>query len=98
LPSGATTIHTTELKRFLDEHNPVLIDTVYNSWSRSIPGAVRLKNAGRGGSTSDVMQDWLRKKMHVLTTGDFATPIVVIGWNSERFDGRNLTLRLAALG
>jgi hypothetical protein len=36
--------------------------------------------------------------MHVLTTGDFATPIVVIGWNSERFDGRNLTLRLAALG
>ena len=25
-------------------------------------------------------------------------PIVAVGWNSERFDGRNLSLRLAALG
>jgi adenylate cyclase len=95
---GATTIHTVELKRFLDEHKPVLIDTLYHSWGRSIPGAVGLKNAGRGGSTSDSMQDRLRKKMQVLTTGDLATPIVVIGWNSERFDGRNLSLRIAALG
>lgn len=36
--------------------------------------------------------------MQVLATGDLATPIVVNGWNSERFDGRNLALRLAALG
>jgi rhodanese-related sulfurtransferase len=44
------------------------------------------------------MQDRLRKKMQVLTTGDLTTPIVVIGWNSERFDGGNLALRLVALG
>ena len=44
------------------------------------------------------MQDRLRKKMQVLAMGDPTTPIVVIGWNSERFDGRNLALRLAALG
>jgi hypothetical protein len=25
-------------------------------------------------------------------------PVVAVGWNSERFDGRNLALRLAALG
>ena len=26
------------------------------------------------------------------------TAVVAVGWNSERFDGRNLALRLAALG
>jgi hypothetical protein len=33
-----------------------------------------------------------------LTTGDLNRPIVTVGFNSERFDGRNLALRLAALG
>jgi adenylate cyclase len=36
--------------------------------------------------------------MQELTKGDRATPIVAAGFNSERFDGRNLALRLAALG
>ena len=36
--------------------------------------------------------------MQELTKGDFSTPIVAVGWNSERFDGRNLALRLVALG
>lgn len=36
--------------------------------------------------------------MHELTKGDLGTPIVALGWNSERFEGRNLALRLAALG
>jgi adenylate cyclase len=40
----------------------------------------------------------LRKKMQVLTKGDLSAPIVAVGWNSERFDGRNLALRFAALG
>ena len=33
-----------------------------------------------------------------LTTGDLNRPIVAVGFNSERFDGRNLALRLVALG
>jgi adenylate cyclase len=33
-----------------------------------------------------------------LTYGDLAHPIVAMGFNSERFDGRNLALRLVALG
>ena len=33
-----------------------------------------------------------------LTGGDLNKPIVAVGWNSERFDGRNLALRLVALG
>jgi adenylate cyclase len=44
------------------------------------------------------MQDRLRSKVRKLTTGDLNRPIVTVGFNSERFDGRNLALRLAALG
>ena len=40
----------------------------------------------------------MRKKIQALTKGDFAKPIVAVGWNSERFDGRNLALRRVALG
>jgi hypothetical protein len=36
--------------------------------------------------------------MQRLTAGDLMRPIVAVGWNSERFDGYNLALRLAALG
>jgi adenylate cyclase len=36
--------------------------------------------------------------MRELTGSDLNHPIVAVGWNSERFDGRNLALRLAALG
>jgi adenylate cyclase len=36
--------------------------------------------------------------MDELTAGDFHRPVVAVGWNPERFDGHNLTLRLAALG
>ena len=80
------------------KRKPIVIDPLLYSWGRSIPGAVGLKRRGHGGSTSDAMQDRLRKKMQALTKGDLATPIVAVGWNSERFDGRNLALRLVALG
>jgi hypothetical protein len=36
--------------------------------------------------------------MQALTKGDLAAPIVAVGCNSERFDGRNLALRPVALG
>jgi len=37
-------------------------------------------------------------KMRELTGGNLSKPTVAVGWNSERFDGRNLALRLVALG
>jgi adenylate cyclase len=95
---GAATIHTAEILRLLDERKPIVIDPLLYFWGRSIPGTVGLKNAGHGGSTSDAMQDRLRQKMQALTKGDLLVPIVAVGWNSERFDGRNLALRLVALG
>ena len=47
---------------------------------------------------SDTTQDRLRRKMAQLTNDNSLTPIVVVGWNSEHFDGWNLALRIAALG
>jgi hypothetical protein len=95
---GARTIHTGDLARLLAEARPVVIDTATNSWGRSFPGAIGMKYAGIGGSFADAAQDRLRAKLRELTAGDPARPIVAVGFNSERFDGRNLALRLAALG
>ena len=95
---GARTIRTAELVALLANVRPLVIDTVSNSWGRSIPGAVGLRFSGLGGSFADEAQDRLRRKVGELTSGDLDRPVVAVGWNSERFDGRNLALRLAALG
>jgi adenylate cyclase len=95
---GVRTIRTGDLVAHLAEAHPMVIDTLTYSWGRSIPGAVGLRLSGLGGSFSDETQDRLRRKMAELTAGDLSRPIVAVGWNSERFDGRNLALRLAALG
>lgn len=94
---GVTTIRTAELERMLADQSPIIIDSLLYSWGRSIPGAVGLKHAGWSANTSDVTQDRLRRKVQELTKGDLSKPIVAVGWNSERFDGRNLALRLVAL-
>jgi adenylate cyclase len=93
---GATTIRTDQLERFLTDRKPIVIDPMQYWWGRSIPGAVGLKNVG--SSFAGEMQDRLRRKMWELTSGDLDKPIVALGWNSERFDGCNLALRLVALG
>jgi adenylate cyclase len=95
---GAAMIKTAELVRFLAERKPIVIDTALYSWGRSLSGAIGLKNAGLGGNLSDSAQDHLKAKMQELTKGDLTVPIIAVGWNSERFDGRNLALRLVALG
>jgi adenylate cyclase len=95
---GVRTIRTADLVQFLATARPLVVDTVLSSWNRSIPAAVGLQFAGLGGSFTDEAQDHLRSKMQKLTGGDLRRPIVTIGWNAEHFDGRNLALRLAALG
>jgi hypothetical protein len=47
---------------------------------------------------SDEYQGRLGSKMQRLTHGDRNMPMVAMGWNSERYQGRNLALRLVALG
>jgi adenylate cyclase len=95
---GARTIRTMDLSRLLAVSRPLVVDTMSYWWGVSIPGSVGLKYAGSGGILADTTQDRLRIKMHELTACDFKRPIVAVGWNTERFDGRNLSLRLVALG
>jgi adenylate cyclase len=73
---GVTTIHTADLSRLPAEARPVVIDTVTDSWGRSLPGAVGLRFAGLGGRLADAAQDHLRAKMQQLTAGDLRRPIV----------------------
>ena len=75
-----------------------MIDTLWYALGRSLPGATGLLESGIGGTFSDATQARLRSKIADLTKGDTSLPIVVVGWNSERFDGYNLALRLVALG
>jgi adenylate cyclase len=95
---GVQTVRTADLVTLLTQRKPVVVDTASHSWGRSIPNAVGLVKSGRGGSFSDMTQDRLRRKVRELTKSDPSSPIVVVGWNSERFDGWNLALRLVALG
>lgn len=91
-------MRTPDLVRLTTNDQPIVIDTLTCTWGRSIPGAVGLKYAGLGRSYTDGAQDRLRAKLRDLSAGDLDRPIVAAGWNSERFDGRNLALCLAALG
>jgi adenylate cyclase len=95
---GATTILTTELETLLAERNLLVVDTMLYFWGHSIPGAVGLAGSGRGGELSGPMTERLGQKLREMTRNDLSAPIVAMGWNSERFDGRNLALRMAALG
>jgi adenylate cyclase len=93
---GARTIRTTDLAKLIEQRKPLLLDTVY--WGQSLPGAIGLWGAGIGGSTSDQFQERLARKVRQLTNGDSTVPIVAVGFNAERYQGRNLALRLVALG
>jgi tetratricopeptide (TPR) repeat protein len=93
---GAQTIRTSDLVTLLRQRKPLVLDM--HPWGPTIPGAIGLSETGIGGSLSDEYQERLRRKMDQLTGGNRAVPIVTVGWNAERYQGRNLALRLAALG
>ncbi len=95
---GAATIRTEDLTRLLAGRTPTIVDTMEAFSGRSLAGAVGLAESGWGTSVADPMQDRLRREMAELTGGDRTRVIVVVGWSSERFGGRNLALRLVALG
>ena len=93
-----TTIRTLQLATLLMDAKPTIVDTVEYLRKRSIPGSVGLRGVGIGGNFADHAQHRLGRRMEELTGGDLSKPIVAVGWNSERFGGYNLALRLVALG
>ena len=94
--SGAMVIRTDALQRMLAEDHPLVMDAT--ATGRSLPGAIILGDPFTGGRLDDDKQERLRRKVQALTEGDLARPIVVLGWNAERWGSRNLALRLVALG
>ena len=94
---GARTIRTLELATMVEQRKPLVLDASV-PWGASVPGAVGLWGSGVGGSVSDEHQGRLGRKVQQLTQGDRNMPMVAMGWNSERYQGRNLALRLVALG
>jgi adenylate cyclase len=93
---GARTVRTAEVAVMLERRRPLVIDT--KAFGKSIPGAVGLSGAGIGGALSDEYQARLKQKMDQLTRGNRTVPIITVGVNAERFEARNLALRLAVLG
>jgi adenylate cyclase len=94
---GAETLGTGALATLLKRHTPLVIDTLGHFWGTSLPNAIGLPNSGVGGRLTDSLQGRLERIMQKLTGGDRSMPIVAVGFNSERFDGRNLAIRLTAL-
>ena len=94
---GARTIGAHDLAIMLEERKPLIIDASI-PWGESVPGAIGLLGVGVGGSVTDEYQGRLGSKMQELTHGDQNLPVVVMGWNAERYQGRNVALRLVALG
>lgn len=94
---GAHTVGTGELVQSMEADAPLLIDI--NPNGVALPGAVLLPwGPFIGGSFDDQVQQQLRRRMHVLTGGDLARPVVVVAWNAESVSAHNLVLRLVALG
>jgi adenylate cyclase len=93
---GVRTIRTQDLAVLLERRKPLVVDVI--PWGRSVPKAIGLWGSGIAGSITDKYQDRLRQKMQQLTGGDRGIPIVTVAWNAERYHGRNLALRLVALG
>jgi TolB-like protein/DNA-binding winged helix-turn-helix (wHTH) protein len=96
---GVTTIGTELLAAMLEHDKPLVIDTMSWTWYRSIPGAVGLDFSGDvHGSFTDEVQTRLDRKLHELTGGDMAKPIVAMSFNVARPDGYNLALRIRHAG
>ena len=96
---GVATVSTRQLAGMLADTRPLVIDTMWNTWLRSIPGAVGIDfNGNTRGSFTDAVQQRLERKLRTLTSGDMAKPIVAVSGNAANFDGYNLALRIHHAG
>ncbi|MGC1407469.1 MAG: adenylate/guanylate cyclase domain-containing protein [Acetobacteraceae bacterium] len=96
---GVTTLSTQQFAQMLDDEKPLVIDTMSNSWYRSVQGAVGLDFRGNThGTFDDEIQKRLDLKVRELTGGNMGRPIVAMSFNVSFFDGYNLALRLRHAG
>jgi hypothetical protein len=97
--SGVTTVSTEQLATMLEGSKLLVIDTMENSWYRSVAGAVGLDFRGnKHGTFTDAVQQRLEHKLRELTGGDTESPIVAMGFNVASFGGYNSALRIRHAG
>jgi adenylate cyclase len=93
---GGITIKTAELQKLLAEQKPLVLTTA--SANPSIPGAILIDPEYNSGSLDDVWQARLHRMMEDLTSSNLDRPIVTFAFDINRWNARNLALRLIALG
>jgi TolB-like protein/class 3 adenylate cyclase/rhodanese-related sulfurtransferase len=91
---GATTIRTEDMVRLLETKPLVLTTAVANP---TIPGAIHV-NLPNSGNLTDEWQTALARLVGEATNGDKQRPILTFAYSINRWDSRNLALRLIALG
>ncbi|MBV9812160.1 MAG: hypothetical protein JO326_05380 [Acetobacteraceae bacterium] len=92
---GGRTIVTGELADLLARGKPVILTTT--SDTPSVPGAIYL-DMPMSGSRDDDWQPKLARLLQELTGSDKGRSVVVFSFNRNRWQSRNLALRLIALG
>jgi adenylate cyclase len=91
---GGITIRTEEMMRLLTARPLILTTTMSNP---TIPGAI-LVDLPNSGSLTDEWQTAIGKLVGEATNGDKQHPIVTFAYCINRWQSRNLALRLIALG
>ena len=76
----------------LEERKPLIIDARAHPGVSSVPGAIGLWVSALAAASPTQYQGRLESKVQELTHGD-QLPVVVMGWNAERYQGRNLGSR-----
>lgn len=97
---GATVVSTADVEQLMQRNPaPVLLNVLDNKRAEpTIPSAVRLARAGRGGEFDDKIQDKLAGELDRLTGGDKARPIITFCRSSECWLSYNAALRALKLG
>jgi 3-mercaptopyruvate sulfurtransferase SseA len=92
---GGRTVRTPEVIDMLANRKPLVLTTSINV--PTIPGAIYI-NVPETGTLHDQWQADLKRLMQELSGGDLHRPIIVFSVNINRWIGRNLALRIIALG
>jgi PQQ-dependent catabolism-associated CXXCW motif protein len=98
---GARTVSTAELRQKLQAplaERPVLIDVLGGSGHASLPGAIWLSGAGRGGSFDDAIQARLGQALRMLTGANTAREIVFFCLSPQCWLSYNAALRALHFG
>lgn len=99
---GVTTITTAALVALMERDSgprrPIVLATTRPRPDFRLPGSVEVPGVFAGDYFDADAQHAFAQKINGLMGGDQTHPVVAVGWNSERWSGRNLALQLVALG